>query len=108
MYQNRIDVTQLGTIDVLRAAIGQDAFVAWQASEELRRRGPTEMMQAFGPVWAAAPTSETTENFLRDAFATFGDQFMEHLLEVLANGTEAAVNVASLAFPRHRSTSGSI
>lgn len=100
------NVAQLDNVALLATAIGRDAFLAARAAEELERRGPGEARQALTARWTVSPTKETTENFPRGAFRTFGNEFASHLIELLELGTQAAVNVAAFAFPADSSLSG--
>ena len=91
------EISQLDTVTLFASAIGADAFRAARAAAEVQRRGAEEARRAFTSVWSLRPIAPTTENFVRDAFASFGDGFAHHLAGILEDGTQSAVDVAVLA-----------
>jgi hypothetical protein len=101
------ELSQLDTVTLFASAIGADAFRAARAAAEVQRRGAEEARRAFTSAWPLRPIAPTTENFVRDAFASFGDGFAHHLAGILEDGAQSAVDVAVLAFPRSSISSGS-
>jgi nucleoside phosphorylase len=86
--------------ELLKLAIGRDAPLAMRAAEELKGRGAAETKRVFTAEWSVWPEPATTENFVRDAFSAFDDDFGHHLVSVLEGGTQQAVDLAVYAFPR--------
>jgi hypothetical protein len=101
------EIRQLDTVTLFGTAIGPDAYRAARAAAEVERRGADEARRAFTSLWPLRPITWTTENFLRDAFHGFGDGFAHHLAGILEDGTQSAVDVAILAFPRSSISPGS-
>src|SRR5262249_30261171 len=94
------ELSMMDTGALLEAAIGRDAYLAAEAAIEIQKRGPDETKRIFDGDWQKAPECGTTENFLRDVFHAFGENFAHHLVDVLEEGTRSAVDVAVYAFPR--------
>lgn len=100
------ELSMMDTRALLEASIGSDAYLAAEAAIEIEKRGADETKRIFDADWQKAPERATTENFLRDVFHAFGENFAYHLVDVLEEGARSAVDVAIYAFPRAKDPEG--
>jgi glycosyltransferase involved in cell wall biosynthesis len=99
-------LSMMDTRALLEASIGSDAYLAAEAAIQIKKRGPDETKRIFDADWQKAPEHATAENFLRDVFNAFGENFAHHLVDVLQEGVRSAVDVAIYAFPRVKDPEG--